>query len=73
MDLLKRRGTQISIDGSGQVLDNIFVGQLWRNLKYEDIYLKCYNRQLHKRGHHLKLNEKIVLTMDPTILISDFY
>jgi putative transposase len=33
---------QISMDGRGRALDNIFVERLWRSLKYEDIYLKLY-------------------------------
>ncbi len=41
-DLLKERGIQISMDGRGRALDNIFVERLWRTLKYEDVYLKCY-------------------------------
>jgi len=31
---------QISMDGRGRALDNIFVERLWRTVKYEDIYLK---------------------------------
>jgi putative transposase len=30
------------MDGRGRALDNIFVERLWRNVKYEDIYLKGY-------------------------------
>ena len=30
------------MDGRGRALDNIFVERLWRSVKYEDIYLKCY-------------------------------
>ncbi len=41
-DLLKEHGIQISMDGRGRALDNIFVERLWRSLKYEDVYLKCY-------------------------------
>ena len=33
---------KISMDGRGRAFDNIFVERLWRNLKYEDIYLKDY-------------------------------
>jgi putative transposase len=33
---------QISMDGRGRALDNIFVERLWRTVKYEDIYLKEY-------------------------------
>ena len=30
------------MDGRGRALDNIFVEKLWRNVKYEDIYLNGY-------------------------------
>jgi putative transposase len=40
--VLKREGVAISMDGRGRALDNIFVERLWRNVKYEDIYLKGY-------------------------------
>ena len=35
-------GINISMDGRGRALDNIFVERLWRTVKYEDIYLKEY-------------------------------
>jgi putative transposase len=41
-DVLIEHGIQISMDGRGRALDNIFVERLWRSLKYEDIYLRCY-------------------------------
>jgi len=41
-DVLKREGIQISMDGRGRALDNLFVERLWRRLKDEDIYLKDY-------------------------------
>lgn len=41
-DVLKRHDIKISMDGRGRALDNIFVERLWRSLKYEDVYLKCY-------------------------------
>lgn len=31
---------RISMDGKGRALDNIFIERLWRNVKYECIYLK---------------------------------
>ncbi len=37
---------QVSMDGRGRALDNIFVERLWRTLKYEDIYLKNYQNGL---------------------------
>jgi len=41
-DVLKREGIEISMDGRGRALDNIFVERLWRSVKHEDIYLKGY-------------------------------
>ena len=40
--LLLKADVQISMDGKGRALDNIFVERLWRTVKYEDIYLKAY-------------------------------
>jgi len=39
---LERAKIQISMDGRGRALDNIFIERLWRSVKYEDIYLKEY-------------------------------
>jgi len=30
------------MDGKGRCMDNIFVGRLWRSLKYEEVYLNAY-------------------------------
>jgi putative transposase len=35
-------GVKVSMDGRGRCLDNVFVERLWRTVKYEDVYLKCY-------------------------------
>jgi putative transposase len=32
----------ISMDGKGRWVDNVFVERLWRSLKYEEVYLKAY-------------------------------
>ena len=40
--LLLKANVQISMDGKGRALDNIFVERLWRTVKYEDIYLRAY-------------------------------
>lgn len=37
--LLKAREVQISMDGKGRAIDNIFIERLWRSVKYEHIYL----------------------------------
>lgn len=41
-DLLLAANVQISMDGKGRALDNIFTERLWRTVKYEDVYLKGY-------------------------------
>ena len=40
--VLKSHDITISMDGRGRAMDNIFVERLWRNVKYEDIYLHGY-------------------------------
>jgi putative transposase len=39
---LTSAGIQISMDGRGRALDNVFVERLWRTVKYEEVYLKEY-------------------------------
>ena len=39
---LKTEGIQISMDGRGRALDNVFVERLWRSVKYEEVYLHDY-------------------------------
>jgi len=39
---LRSRGISISMDGKGRWMDNVFIEQLWKSVKYEDIYLKAY-------------------------------
>ncbi len=39
---LKENGIQISMDGKGRWVDNVFVERLWRSVKYEEVYLKAY-------------------------------
>jgi putative transposase len=41
--VLEELGVQISMDGRGRALDNVFVERLWRGVKYEDIYLNNYS------------------------------
>lgn len=42
LTLLSAAGVQISMDGKGRALDNIFTERLWRTIKYEEVYLKEY-------------------------------
>jgi putative transposase len=39
---LEAAGIQISWDGRGRALDNVFVERLWRSVKWEEVYLKDY-------------------------------
>ena len=39
---LEKRGIQISMDGKGRAMDNIFTERLWRTVKYEEVYLQSY-------------------------------
>jgi putative transposase len=41
--ILQKHGIDISMDGKGRWLDNVFIERLWRSVKYEDIYLKGYD------------------------------
>ena len=39
---LKELGIIISMDGKRRWIDNVMIERFWRNIKYEDIYLNCY-------------------------------
>lgn len=41
--LLTQAGVQISMDGRGRFVDNIFTERLWRTIKYEEVYLHEYS------------------------------
>ena len=41
--ILLGRGIQVSMDGRGQYLDNIFVERLWCSVKVEEVYLRDYD------------------------------
>jgi putative transposase len=42
LDRLRQIEAQISMDGRGRALDNIFTERLWRSVKYEEVYLNEY-------------------------------
>lgn len=46
--VLKDKKIQISMDGKGRALDNVFVERLWWSVKYEHVYLYC-----HQNGKEL--------------------
>lgn len=40
--MLNGHGIEISMDGRGRWMDNVFIERLWRSVKYEEIYTKEY-------------------------------
>lgn len=42
IDVLERNNIAISMDGKGRATDNAVIERFWRNIKYEDIFLKQY-------------------------------
>jgi putative transposase len=48
---LQQRGVQISMDGRGRALDNVFVERLWRTVKYEEVYVRDYQSVRDARQH----------------------
>jgi len=55
--VLKEAGVDISMDGKGRWMDNVFVERLWRSVKYEEVYLKAYESVAEARagiGTYLK-------------------
>ncbi len=45
LELLKNNQIEISMDGKGRAIDNIYTERFWRSIKYEDIYLKTYEKK----------------------------
>ena len=41
--VLESRGINISMDGKGRWMDNMFIERLWWSVKYQDVYLKAYS------------------------------
>ena len=48
--MLQEQRVQVSMDGKGRYLDNIFVERLWRSIKYEEVYLKAYQTVAEARA-----------------------
>lgn len=68
-DRLLAANVQISMDGKGRALDNIFTERLWRNVKYEEVYLYDYTspraaRQGLTRYFHFYNNERPHQSLD---------
>jgi putative transposase len=49
-DVLNDADIQISMDGKGCWVDNVFVERLWRSVKYEDVYLHAYETPAELRS-----------------------
>ena len=47
--VLAGHGVQISMDGRGRWLDNVFIERLWRSVKHEEVYLKAYANLVEAR------------------------
>ncbi len=47
--VLADHGVQISMDGRGRWLDNVFIERLWRSVKHEEVYLKAYENLTEAR------------------------
>ena len=62
LGVLERNDIQISMDGRGRALDNVFVERLWRTVKYEEVYLKEYETVIEAvegiRGYFEFYNER---------------
>lgn len=48
--VLKDHDIQISMDGKGRWIDNVYVERLWRSVKYEDVYLHAYETPAELRA-----------------------
>lgn len=51
---LEDRGVQVSMDGRGRWIDNVFIERLWRSVKHEGVYLWAYEN-LHELERALAL------------------
>jgi transposase InsO family protein len=40
---LLEHGIEISMDGRGRAMDNIFTERLWRTVKYQEVYINDYS------------------------------
>ena len=41
-EILLKNDIQISMDGKGRAIDNVFIERFWKSLKYEEVYTKAY-------------------------------
>lgn len=50
IQLLREAEVQISMDGKGRALDNVFIERFWRSVKYEEVYLREYGTPREARS-----------------------
>ena len=50
ISVLEEHPIEISMDGKGRCMDNIFIERLWRSLKYEEVYLYSYESVTEARA-----------------------
>lgn len=48
--ILEDAQVQISMDGKGRWMDNVFIERLWRSVKYEEVYLNEYQTVFELRS-----------------------
>lgn len=58
IDMLQDKKIQISMDGRGRAMDNIFTERLWRTVKYQEVYINDYENPRQARQGLLKFFEK---------------
>ena len=62
VNILKKHGIKISMDGKGRSIDNICIERFWRTIKYEEIYLNDYKSMSEFRcsidNYMLKYNSR---------------
>lgn len=42
IEVLESREIQISMDGKGRALDNVYIERLWRTVKYEHVFIRSF-------------------------------
>jgi putative transposase len=42
VELIQGHGIRMSMEGQGRWVDTVFVEQLWKSVKYEEVYLHAY-------------------------------
>ena len=50
LPVLQRHGAEISMDGKGSWRDKMCVEQLWKSVKYEEVYLRAYDSVSHAKA-----------------------